>query len=394
MSTTSAGYVIDSSDDGIAIIPAPPSEEMDGISSNQHSSTTSYRDFDSTMTGVSSACPSRDSVSAAIALVRAKQAAKSAIMRAEEQILQPRSFSSEHTATSLVSDSSAKGKISNNSSWVENENENAVPVISLLRDKTTAVTKASTSSFASGHSKVQSSENIGFPPPKEHILSANNSEDSGPEETVVDAKTIEDVNAFLTRLGVGALHTASNESFARSEDSFEKMRLMSSGSIGVSFDEKDVAETEEPEKEKSIEAKEIGSYAREDDEAQNRISRPSPIYEFLGGRTADSRDPPSTSAPDIPKEKADPPGPSHMPEDATPTAQSKRENPFLALSFSQESLENSPPPTPAISAVEDEKRIDESTDDNIGEKDFDSPFVDKLYKEDVDNVLSTVDEEI
>jgi len=473
MSTTANGYIIDvTDDDGVGIIPAPPSpQEMDIMNPNQLSS--SYAGVSNTIASMGSSCPSRDSVSRAIALVRAKQVAKSAILRAEEQILQPRSSSSDQTSTSIATESSTKHKVTKANVMVQSEN--AVPIISLNRDKPISIPKAPAGSLISidsrrkikqedsnsspylvsdvisSHTEVQvsisgaslpqrpsfeqnsdhhsatihsSSDDIPAPP----SFATNDSDDSDFDETV-DANTIEDVNAFLSRLGVGALQSASNES----NNSIDRLRMLCSSSSGASSDEMetncssirevqpetlaeisaiidDIAkkhgEREEqqekeaevlPEKRKtllnesSMEA-EAEACTGEYTEAQLRTSRPSPIHEIFGQRGGDRSDPPSTFALETRSQKADPPGPSHsLGAAVTTTYHSKGENPFVDHCFSGESLEDSPSPPPSA-AVEDEKKIEENNNEDLHDEEFETPFVNKLFDGDVRKTLSTVEE--
>ena len=230
MSATANGYVIDAAgDEGVAIIPAPPS----------------------VIASIGSSCPSRDSVSAAIALVRAKQVAKSAIMRAEEQILQPRSrsVSSDQTSTSIATESSMKDKVAIVNEKVESEN--TVPIISVNRDKPLSVSKDKNSSLSSvkevpsTSSELQelSMANTSLPQKpsfeqtqdltsasKESLGGIPNPPSLDNFDGTADANTIDDVNAFLSRLGVGALHSKSNES----NNSIDRLRMLTSSSSGAS----------------------------------------------------------------------------------------------------------------------------------------------------------------
>lgn len=434
MSTTANGYIIDVTDDeGVAIIPAPPSPQgMDSVDTKHLSS--SYGAIGSTIASIGSSCPSRDSVSAAIALVRAKQVAKSAILRAQEQILQPRSVSSDQTSSSVATESSMKDKATNYNEMVESEN--SVPVTSVNRDKPISVSKAPSDSLffidsrresiqedldfsvfsvkdvPSLHSIVQvPTSNTSLPQgpsfeqnsdepsdiihaPSDDIpgppsLATNESDDLDFDfDGTVDANTIEDVNAFLSRLGVGALQSTSNES----DNSIERLRMLSSGSSGASSDGMKSSGSSirevQPKTLAEISAiiDDVAKKHGENAEAQLRTSQPSSIYESLGEPIEDHKDPPSTFALETESQKADPPGPSHLSEDIN-----REENPFLPHSFSAESIEDCSPPPPSV-AVQDEKTIDESNDKNMHDKESETCLLDESFAADVRKTLSTVEE--
>jgi len=418
MSTTTNGYA---DDEGVAIIPAPPSPKgMDSVDPKHLSS--SYGGIGSTVASLGSSCPSRDSVSAAIALVRAKQMAKSAILRAEEQILQPRSVSSDQTSSSAATESSMKDKATNANEMVESEN--AVPVTSVNGDKPISMWKAVTDSLFSMDPRRESiQEDLDFSEasvkdaPSSHSIvqvpTSNTSLPQGPSfeqnsdepsaiihvpsddipgppsfasdesddpdfDGSVDANTIDDVNAFLSRLGVGALQSKSNES----SNSIDRLRMLSSGSSGAGSDGmessgssiREVQPTTFAEISAIIDG--VAKKHGENAEAQLRTSRPD----------EDHKDPPSTFALETESQKADPPGPSHLTED-----DNREENPFLPHSFSAESIEDSPPPSPSV-AVQDEKKTDESNDKNVHDKESETRFADESFAADVRKTLSTVEE--
>ena len=418
MSTTTNGYA---DDEGVAIIPAPPSPKgIDSVDPKHVSS--SYGGIGSTVASLGSSCPSRDSVSAAIALVRAKQVAKSAILKAEEQILQPRSVSSDQTSTSTATESSMKDKAANAKEMVESEN--AVPVTSVNGDKSISMWKAVTDTLfsidprresiqkdldfseasvkdtPSSHSIVQvSTSNTSLPQgpsfeqnsdepsaiihvPSDDIpgppsFTSNESDDPGFDGSV-DSNTIDDVNAFLSRLGVGGLQSKSNES----SNSIDRLRMLSSGSSGASSDgiESSGSSIREVQPKTLAEISaiidDVAKKHGENAEAQLRTSRPA----------EDHKDPPSTFALVTESQKADLPGPSHLTED-----DNREENPFLPHSFSAESIEDSPPPSPSV-AVQDEKKTNESNHTNVHDKESKTRFADESFAADVRKTLSTVKE--
>jgi hypothetical protein len=390
MSTTANGYILDVLDDeGVAIIPAPPSDEMDGGKPTKFSS--SHAGVGSTAS-VSSSCPSRDSVSAAIALVRAKQVAKSAILRAEEQILQPRSVSSDQTPSSAATESSIKDKMTNMNNIVESEN--AVPIILANTDKSLSISnkggvKASATpskNLPSSCSKEQvvipndslpqrpsfeqesdqisaeihsSADNIPSPPSLDEAIDANN-----------NANTIDDVNTYLSSLGVGALHSSSNDS----NNSIERLRMLSSGSTGVSSD------STESNGSSVLRVETLAEISAVIDAVAQKYGGQGKQKALLKAASLETD-----------SQKADPPGPSHSSGAIMNTYDNQRESSFLPDSFSGESLEDSPPPPPGA-AVEDEKEVDESNDENEHGEKVETRFADNSFAADIWKTLSTVQE--
>ena len=127
-SCTSSELIVDSEDDGVGAIPPPPSpHEMADAKHRQqpHQLLSSIGANESVTTSISSSAPSRESITAAIRLVRAKQLAKSKAMtnRVEDleetkrlRVLQPTPSNS-----SVATDSSPK-KNTNFSSSSKSEN--------------------------------------------------------------------------------------------------------------------------------------------------------------------------------------------------------------------------------------------------------------------------------
>ncbi|MGK3755160.1 MAG: hypothetical protein ACI8RD_007469 [Bacillariaceae sp.] len=314
----------DDDDDGDGFIPAPPSPPP------------SPRTIASSM---GSSVPSRDSVSAAIALVRAKQMAKSnnnnkataaSIVEQQdlgageeqpmrERVFQPRSFSSDQSSSTATDSSSAANKIKKNddvSITDLTEIENAIPssglagtsagtAIIIGEQKTTTTTtttnnpdddelsssegsnqqegerkksffsivnnvfssrseaQATTSSASlpkrpsfeqQQQQQQQQPSEIQYEPSSTTTLpvssndidipavpSGGDDDDEEEELPAVDADTLEDVNAFLNRLGVGALgstmpsleynNSDDSTSIIHAVDSIEKMRLALSSSL-------------------------------------------------------------------------------------------------------------------------------------------------------------------
>eukprot|EP00533_Pseudo-nitzschia_delicatissima_P009324 CAMPEP_0116089610 /NCGR_PEP_ID=MMETSP0327-20121206/6515_1 /TAXON_ID=44447 /ORGANISM="Pseudo-nitzschia delicatissima, Strain B596" /LENGTH=1309 /DNA_ID=CAMNT_0003580809 /DNA_START=11 /DNA_END=3940 /DNA_ORIENTATION=- len=395
MSTTEKGYIIDLTDhDDVAMIPAPPSEEMDNV--NQK-----HGDVSTADASVGTSRPSSDSVSAAIALVRAKQMAKSAILRAEEQNMQPRSFSSDQTATSCsgaTESSSLKDKVTNVDTIFESENE--VPTMSTKKENNPS-SSAEGVTASSSEIETACSVNTSIPPgasfeqtpdqgsvivdspsdaiPAPPSFGSNESGDPDVDGTI-HTNTIDGVNAFLSRLGVGALNSASNESI-------DKLRVLSSGASGTCSDGM-ISQNSAPlevQPQSLAEISQLIDFVREehsvkevlkehdklsvDTTSENKGDAPavekswlSPIYEFLN-----QNDPQSTVVDETEIDKVDPPKPSH------------EENPFINHSFSGDS-------------VEDEKKTDESNDKNVPDEDCETRFGDESFAADVRKTLSTVQE--
>ena len=257
-------------DVGDNFIPAPPSPR--------------------TISSIDTSLPSRDSVSAAIALVRAKQLAKAnaangiddlaeELMR--ERVFQPRSFSSERTTTSnssIATDSSSNKMNATKTDLAEIENAIPGSVGSSLHLEKKSVTDITGHNvFSSRRSEAQAmTSSVSLPkrpsfdqqqqqqqhtnqfhssvttttttftessdiPALPSLTSNDSNADDGnnnykrdiKELPLVDANTLEDVNAFLNQLGVGALAMPSLENSdsypsINAVDSIEKMRMVSS----------------------------------------------------------------------------------------------------------------------------------------------------------------------
>ena len=401
MSTTEKGYIIDLTDhDDVAMIPAPPSEEMDSV--NQE-----HGDVSTAVDSVGTSRPSSDSVSAAIALVRAKQMAKSAILRAEEQNMQPRSFSSDQTATSCsgaTESSSLKDKATNVDTISESENE--VPTMSTKKENNPS-SSAEGVTASSSEIETACSVNTSIPPgpsfeqepsfeqtpdqgsaivdspsdaiPAPPSFGSNESGDPDVDATV-DTNTIDGVNAFLSRLGVGALNSASNESI-------DKLRVLSSGASGTCSDGM-ISQSSAPlevQPQSLAEISQLIDFIREEHSVKevlkehdklsvdttnaNKGDAPtvekswlSPIYECLN-----QNDPQSTVFNEKEIDTVDPPKQSH------------EENPFINHSFSGDSLD-------------DEKKTDESNEKDVPDEDGETRFGDESFAADVRKTLSTVQE--
>ena len=344
MSTATNGYIVDGSvEDGVAIIPAPPSsDEVDSVNPK-------HGGVSSAVASVSSSCPSRDSISAAIAFVRAKQMAKSAILRAqEEQILHPRSVSSDQTAASLASESSRKDKV-----IIVNENENAALMNST--NKTPADESLKDEDYSNSGSQQLCSSSASIPErpsfeqtpdePSDTVDSSSSAIPAPPsfesgDGDKGDAGTIDDVNDLLSRLGVGSLHSESKESL-------DRLRVVYSNASGASSDATESkgssALSVQPETLEEISA--IIDAVREE-HLENEVLR----------------------------EQSDPPGPSPIPESdrsslSKTDTHSKDENPFI------DHYHN-----------EDEKKGDEKNERNV------THFGDESFAADVRKTLSTVKE--
>ncbi len=415
------GYIVDATDDdGVTMIPAPPSEEMDNV--NQQCGGVS-----SAAASVSSSCPSRDSVSAAIALVRAKQMAKSAILRAEEQILQPRPIPSDQTATSGTTESSSKKeRVASVGTIFENENE--VPIMSTRKEMNSSslaedviasnpVLESACSlnnclplgpSFESTPDQVSpaeaateaateesQSDTIPAPPSFGSNESAGNGFDGSAK-----TNTIDDVNAFLSRLGVGSLHSASAKSI-------DKLHELSSGASGASYDGMNSHGSAPLEVQPSslAEISSLIDFVREEHIAKKKLSTDttmenesnaskdgndihsswlSPIYDFLN-----QTDPPTSHAAETQKDdNADTSGQAHPSDTDESNYSRKEENPFIDHSYSGDAFEDSPQ-TPRGNAIEDEKKTDESNEKNVP---VGTRFGDESFAADVHKTLSTVQE--
>mmetsp|Transcript_17021 Transcript_17021/g.39268 ORF Transcript_17021/g.39268 Transcript_17021/m.39268 type:complete len:1209 (+) Transcript_17021:165-3791(+) len=414
MFTTENGYIIDVTDEeGVAIIPAPPSP---------------MAVVDDTVASAASSLPSRASVSAAIALVRAKQVAKSAILKAEEQILKPLSVSSDKASASAATDPYTKEKLSSSIEETA-EIENAAPLISLNGDRSFSSAKApSGSSTASGKITSSSYSDVHELPQKpsldesctnQAIDTTTLTSDDIPEPPSMDtcdeattvASTIDDVNAILSRLGVGEFQSSNNQ--------IDMLRMLSSSSSGVSADgiERSVASKREPEsadsriivadKEKDIElscktgasisiknSAESETGADNEDVAEEKGCTPQleKSSEYPVERVANHRDdpPPSTFALETQNHPADPPGPSHLSEAVKTVNHGTRENPFIDHSFSNESLENSALSTPTAAIVEDKENDDEKNVEVVYEEETKKQMADNPFA--VRKALSTVEE--
>jgi len=450
MSTIRDGFITEFNEEGIDVIPAPPSpQESANVNRNRFASTGNR----STTISINSSLPSRDSVSAAIALVRAKQIAKSAIQRVEDQVLQPVSFSSEQTASSGASESSPESKIMNRN---EVDGENAAPVFSQSGDnlglKWEGAIRSSVKETEGQNQNIplllvgnSASSSNGIPTLQSPPTDDTNESDDFDE--AVDAKTLDDVNAFLNRLGVGSLlseSTDADSSVIKTVDSIEKLRSMvSSSSINSSFDEMDnsdqsigevqtetfaeisafidsVTKKEEQLKEReqdeakvmlgvgneiSVEAEEESESATKNDiKVEVSTSQTSLIYQLLEDAQS-CKDPPSTLDLRLADSKTDPPAPapSHQSEAAAYLDQTKEHthhnqeevNPFLDLSYRAEELLGSSQLPLITATVEEEKKIEvEYTDeDAIDDESYEIRNADRFFEAaDVRQTLSTVEE--
>jgi len=274
MSLSDGGLIVDRDDDGDTFIPAPPSPR--------------------TIASIGTSAPSRDSVSAAIALVRAKQMMKSKAAATHrngledleepmrKRVFQPRSFSSDHSPSfsSIATESSTKSKKHVSNTGLT-EIENSIPgsvgsplvgekgiketikfystgqfpdeseksneqkrnsffsmVNNVFSSRSEAQATTSSASLPKRPSFEQLSEKqSGFSttilpvscdiPALPSMTTTNDNDydygdndygggdddddDDNEELPTVDANTLEDVNAFLNQLGVGALISPSLE---------------------------------------------------------------------------------------------------------------------------------------------------------------------------------------
>jgi len=438
------GFIVESDEEGVSIIPAPPSPQESAVASTYNVSTI--------VSSASSSVPSRDTVSAAIALVRAKQIAKTAIQRAEDHILQPRSSSSEYTA---ASESSSKNKVAITKMLVEGENTVPFPPPSGEKRGLNLNLQAPSARSSSTITEINPPNRSDAMPaeirdssqlssdaiPAVPRMSVRGSFDDIEEfEETVDAKTIDDVNEFLNRLGVGAFCADSTDSIT-AVDSIEKLRMAGSSYTSGDSDHDDdhdddedqsafgelqpdklaeiskfidsvrqkekewrrlqeegteqrleVLEAEEP----SVQADDVFDPTRiVDAETEfSRKLRPTPIYELLEDKQACKDPPPTTDLEDTDDNKVDPPAPPRQMEATEQVQHDEKQvvNPFLDLSYQEEEPLEPSDPSPTAVPVDhyddDEERINSDPDEPYKDQYVDKSFTGSSMLK----TLSTVEE--
>ncbi|VEU36295.1 unnamed protein product [Pseudo-nitzschia multistriata] len=392
MATIRDGFITEVDDNGVGLIPAPPSPHK---STHTNPSLATSTCNSGAMASSGSSIPSRDSVSAAIALVRAKQIAKSVAQRAEDQILQPRSFASDQTSTSLVTDSSSKSKTTN--SYASARGENSAPPSLPSGEKSVSSSARGSMSISLQLPRDQSS--LGVPStstttscdgiPVAPSLCSNGSDDF---DVAVDAKTLDDVNAFLNRLGVGELRSMSvdsnNSNAINAVDSIENLRAASADSL---VDEDKVSSGEIDQETLAEISAYIDAATKKSEKREEINEQESPIYERLED-VQSCNDPPSMFHTGISGHKDDPPAASPQAE-AVYTEQSEKVNPFLDLSYREEEPHKNSQATLVNSIVAEEEATQEGTEEEANDdKSRESHYTETSFAASMRNTLSTVEE--